>query len=272
MSVKAVVAGAAGRMGKTIINLIFNHPEIDLVGAFEHPDHPAVGRDVGEVVGLPKTGIVIEDSLEKVIEKGDVILDFTFHKASLEHVRINTKYKKAMVLGTTGFSKEELEEIHRLAREKFPLVQDYNMSMGVNLLCKLVELTAKVLGEGYDIEIIEAHHRMKKDAPSGTALKLANVIAKAIGRTDKDFRFCREGMIGERPPQEIGIQTIRGGDIVGEHTVLFAGIGERIELTHRASSRETFARGAIRAALWVVGKPPGVYGMSDVLGLKDIGF
>lgn len=270
MPVKAIVAGAAGRMGKTLINLIFNTPEIDLVGAFEHPDHPAVGKDVGEIVGLPKTGIIIENSLEKVIEKGDVILDFTFHKASLEHVRINANYKKAMVLGTTGFSKEELEEIHKIARENFPMVQDYNMSMGVNLLCKLVEITAKVLAVGYDIEIIEAHHRMKKDAPSGTALKLANVIAKALGRTEKDFRFCREGIIGERSDREIGIQTIRGGDIVGEHTVIFAGIGERIELTHKASSRETFARGAIKAALWVINKSPGVYTMQDVLGLKDL--
>ena len=270
MAIKAIVAGAAGRMGKTIINLIFQNPQIDLVAAFEHPENPVVGRDVGEVVGLPETGIIIENSLEKVIEKGDVIIDFTFHKASLEHARINAKYGKAMVIGTTGFSKEELAEVHELAKKHFPLVQDYNMSMGINLLVKLVEITSKVLSEGYDIEIIEAHHRMKKDAPSGTALKLANAIAQVLGRSDENFRFCREGLIGERPAKEIGIQTIRGGDIVGEHTVLFAGIGERIELTHRASSRETFARGAIKAALWVVGKAPGVYNMQDVLGLKEL--
>ncbi len=270
MAVKAIVAGACGRMGKTIINLIFQNPEIDLVGAFEHPDSPFVGKDVSEVTGLPKTGIIIEDSLEKVIEKGDVIIDFTFHKASLEHARINSKYGKAMVIGTTGFSKEELEEIHELAKKHFPLVQDYNMSTGVNLLCKLVEITAKVLSEGYDIEIIEAHHRMKKDAPSGTALKLARTIASALGLSEENFRFCREGLIGERPEKEIGIQTIRAGDIVGEHTVIFGGIGERIELVHKASSRETFARGAIRAALWVVNKEPGVYNMFDVLGLKEI--
>jgi len=270
MAIKAIVAGAAGRMGGTITNLIFQHPEIDLVGAFEHPEHPAVGKDVGEIIGIPKTGIIIENSLEKVIEKGDVLIDFTFHKASLEHARINAKYKKAMVLGTTGFTKEELEEVHNLAKENFPLVQDYNMSLGVNLLCKLVEITARILSEGYDIEIIEAHHRMKKDAPSGTALKLANIIAKVLNRTEENFRFCREGMIGERSSQEIGIQTIRAGDIVGEHTVLFAGIGERIELTHKASSRETFARGALKAVLWVVGKEPGVYNMWDVLGLKNL--
>lgn len=270
MTVKAVVAGIAGRMGKIIGQLIFQHPEIDLVGAFEAPDNPAVGKDVGEVLGLPLTGILVQDSLEKVIEKADVIIDFTFHKASLQHARINASFGKAMVIGTTGFTKEELTEIHELARNHFALVQDYNMSMGVNLLTKLVELTARVLSEGYDIEIIEAHHRMKKDAPSGTALKLAKAIAGVLNRSEEHFRFCREGIIGERPPLEIGIQTIRGGDIVGEHTVLFAGFGERLELTHRASSRETFARGAIRAALWVVGKEKGVYSMLDVLGLKDL--
>jgi len=270
MAVKAIIAGAAGRMGRIISQLIFQHPEIDVVAAVEAPESPYVGKDLGEVIGLPKTGIIIEDSLEKVIEKGDVIIDFTFHKASLNHARINARYGKAMVLGTTGFSKEELSEIHELAKKYFPLVQDYNMSMGVNLLTKLIEITARVLSEGYDIEIIEAHHRMKKDAPSGTALKLAHAIARVLERSEEHFRFCREGIIGERHPLEIGIQTIRGGDIVGEHTVMFAGMGERIELTHRASSRETFARGAIRAALWVIGKPPGVYNMLDVLGLKEL--
>ncbi|MFN4196900.1 MAG: 4-hydroxy-tetrahydrodipicolinate reductase [Caldimicrobium sp.] len=269
MAVKAIIAGVAGRMGKTIAQLIFQHPEIDVVACFEAPKSPYVGQDLGDVIGVPQTGIIVEDSLEKVIERGEVIIDFTFHKASLHHARINAKYGKAMVIGTTGFSKEELEEVHELAKKHFPLVQDYNMSTGANLLTKLVEITAKVLHEGYDIEIIEAHHRMKKDAPSGTALKLAQAIAKTLGRREEHFRFCREGIIGERPPLEIGIQTLRGGDIVGEHTVLFAGIGERIELIHRATSRETFARGAIRAALWVVGKAPGVYNMLDVLGLKD---
>ncbi len=270
MPVKAVVAGAAGRMGRTICKLIFEHPEIDLVGAFEHPESPAVGKDVGTLIGIPETGIKVVDDLGKVIENADVVIDFTFHKASLENARKNAKYGKAMVIGTTGFAEEELSEIHSLAKEHFPLVQDYNMSTGINLLCKLVEITARVLSEGYDVEIIEAHHRMKKDAPSGTAFKLARAAAKALGLSEEDFCFCRKGIIGERPAKQIGIQTIRGGDIVGEHTVLFAGIGERLELTHRASSRETFARGALRAALWVVGKAPGVYTMQDVLGLKEL--
>jgi len=270
MAIKVAVAGAAGRMGSTIIKLVLQDEDLELAGAFEAPGHQAVGKDVGELVGAGNLGVVVEDAFEKAVASCDVVVDFTFHTASLENVRKNAEFKKAMVLGTTGFTPEELEEVHRIAKENFPLVQDYNMSTGINLLCKLVELTAKVLSSGYDIEIIEAHHRMKKDAPSGTALKLARVIASALGRSEKNYRFCREGIIGERDPLEIGIQTIRGGDIVGEHTVMFAGIGERIELTHRASSRETFARGALRAVKWIVGKPNGVYTMQDVLGLKDI--
>ncbi len=269
--VKAIVAGAAGRMGSTIIRNILKTEGIELAAAFEHPESPVVGRDVAEVLGLPeKTGVVVEDSLEKVVEKGDVIIDFTFHTASLEHARLNARYGKAMVIGTTGFTKEELAEVHELARKNFPLVQAYNMSLGINLLYKLVEIATRILGEDFDIEIVEAHHRMKKDAPSGTALALANVIARTLGWDDSTFRFCREGIIGERPRKEIGIQTIRAGEIVGEHTVLFAGPGERLELTHRAASRDTFARGAVRAALWVVGKAPGVYDMHDVLGLKEV--
>ncbi len=267
--IKAIVAGAAGRMGGRIIHNIVQTEGIELAGAFEHPESPAVGKDVGEVVGLPKMGIVIEDALEKVIEKGDVIIDFTFHEASLAHARVNARYGKAMVIGTTGFTKEELNEIHDLARQKFPLVQAYNMSLGINLLYKLVEVASRVLGDAFDIEIIEAHHRLKKDAPSGTAIALGNVIAKTLGWDESSFRFCREGIIGERPQKEIGIQTIRAGEIVGEHTVLFAGTGERLELTHRAASRDTFARGAVKAALWVVGQAPGVYDMHDVLGLKE---
>ncbi len=264
--VRAVVAGAAGRMGSTIIRNILNTEGIELAAAFEHPKNPAVGKDVAEVLGLSKPlGIVVEDSLEKVIEKGDVVIDFTYHEASYSHAKLNAKYKKAMVIGTTGFSKEQLEEIHSVARENFPLVQAYNMSLGVNLLYRLVEVATQVLGEDFDIEIIEAHHRMKKDAPSGTALALAQVIARVLGWGEDSFRFCREGIIGERPKKEIGIQTVRAGEIVGEHTVLFAGPGERIELVHRASSRDAFARGAVKAAKWVVGKAPGVYNMQDVL-------
>ena len=266
---RAIVAGAAGRMGRRIIHVISETEGIELGGAFERPDNPHVGADAGVVAGTGQLGITIEDSLEKVVNNGDVIIDFTFHEASLNHARLAARHKRPMVIGTTGFTDGELEELYSLARENFPMVQAYNMSTGINLLYKLVELTAQVLGEGYDIEIIEAHHRMKKDAPSGTAVKLLDVAAKAMGwDKDKCARFCREGMIGERPMAEIGVQTIRGGDIVGEHTVMFAGIGERMELTHRASSRDTFAKGAVRAAKWVTTRTPGVYDMHDVLELR----
>lgn len=267
--VKAIVAGAAGRMGKRIINVIHETDGIELHGAFERPDSGAVGSDAGIEANIGELGIKIASSLEEVIDNGDVVIDFTFHTASLVHAKICAKANKAMVIGTTGFNNDELSMIHELAKANFPLVQAYNMSTGINLLYKLVELTARTLGAGYDIEIVEAHHRLKKDAPSGTAVKLLQVAAEARGwEVDSCAKMCREGIIGERPDSEIGVQTIRGGDIVGEHTVFFAGIGERIELTHRASSRDTFAKGAVRAALWVVGKANGVYDMHDVLGLR----
>ena len=266
--VKAIVAGACGRMGSRIIHTIEATDGIELGAAFEHPDHPKVGMDVGEAHGLGTKGVGIASSLEEVLDKGDVVIDFTFHTATVRHAGLAAEAGRPMVIGTTGLSEEEKEEVRRLAGS-FPCVMAPNMSVGVNLLYKLVETAAKVLGEGYDVEIIEAHHRMKKDAPSGTALQLAKVAAEALGRDlDSAAVYARHGLIGERRPEEIGIQTVRAGDIVGEHTVLFGGIGERIELVHKASSRDTFARGAVRAALWVVGRPPGLYDMQDVLGLR----
>jgi 4-hydroxy-tetrahydrodipicolinate reductase len=264
--VQAIVAGAGGRMGGRIINMIQKTEGIGLGAAFERADSPAVGQDVGLVVGSVPQGITVADSLESVIDQGDVIIDFTVSKASLEHARTAALHKRPMVIGTTGFTSEELKEIRELA-EGFPCVLAPNMSVGINLLYKLVETAAKVLGDDYDIEIIEAHHRMKKDAPSGTALQLGRVAAASLGRDfDKVGVFERHGLIGERGKNEIGIQTIRAGDIVGEHTVLFGGMGERIELVHRASSRDTFAKGAVRAALWIVGQSAGFYDMQDVLG------
>ncbi len=266
--IKAIVAGAAGRMGGRIINMIHDTEGITLAAAFERADSPAVGQDAGITAGLPELGVKIAPGLEDVIDQGDVIIDFTFHEASIAHARIAASRKRPIVIGTTGFAQEELEEIRSLA-EGFPCVLAPNMSVGVNLLYKLVEMAAKVLGEDYDVEIVEAHHRMKKDAPSGTALQLGRVAAAALGRDlEKVGVYERHGHIGERTREEIGIQTVRAGDIVGEHTVLFGGIGERIELVHKASSRDTFAKGAVRAAKWIVGKDPGFYDMQDVLGLK----
>ncbi len=267
--IKAIVAGAGGRMGGRIITMINDADGIVLGGAFEHPDSQAVGKDAGEVAGVGPLGVEVASSLGDVMDSGDVIIDFTFHEATVKHAELAAKSGKPMVIGTTGFSAEELETIKGLAH-KFPCVQAPNMSVGVNLLYKLVDMAARVLGDDYDIEIVEAHHRMKKDAPSGTALQLGRVAANALGRDlDKVGVFERNGLIGERSSQEIGIQTIRAGDIVGEHTVLFGGIGERIEIVHKASSRDTFAKGAVRAAKWIVAKDAGFYDMQDVLGLKD---
>ncbi|NDY42757.1 4-hydroxy-tetrahydrodipicolinate reductase [Dissulfurirhabdus thermomarina] len=267
--VKAIIAGVAGRMGGRILHAIHADDGISLAAAFERPGSPAVGADAGTVCGLAPLGVTVRDRLEDVIGLGDVIIDFTFHEATIAHARLAAEHARAMVIGTTGLTRDEMAELKDLAA-RFPCVQAPNMSVGVNLLYKLVETAARVLGDDYDVEIVEAHHRMKKDAPSGTALQLARVAAAALDRDlEETGVYARHGMIGERTRKEIGIQTVRAGDIVGEHTVLFGGIGERIELVHRASSRDTFARGAVRAAKWVVSRPPGLYDMQDVLGLKD---
>lgn len=266
--VRAIVAGAGGRMGGRIINMIHKTEGINLSAAFEHPDSPFVGQDAGAVAGLESLGVTVADSLDSVIDQGDVVIDFTISEASLKHSRIAASHKRPIVIGTTGLAKGEIEEIGQLAKN-FPCVIAPNMSVGINLLYKLVDIAAKVLGDDYDVEIVEAHHRMKKDAPSGTALQLGRVIAASLGRDfDEVGLFERHGFIGERSKKEIGIQTLRAGDIVGEHTVLFGGIGERIEIVHKASSRDTFAKGAVRAALWIVEQPAGFYDMQDVLGLK----
>jgi 4-hydroxy-tetrahydrodipicolinate reductase len=211
---------------------------------------------------------MLSDGLDRIIDLGDVIIDFTAPAATISHVELAVEKNKAMVIGTTGIDAEHLQKIQDAAG-KIPIMFAPNFSVGVNLLLNALQDMARVLGDDYDIEIIEAHHRLKKDAPSGTALKLAQVIADALGRDlDEVGRYARKGIIGERTKKEIGIQTIRGGDIVGDHTVMFCGLGERIEITHKASSRDTFARGALRAAAWIARQKPGLYDMQDVLGLK----
>ena len=265
---RIIVAGACGRMGSRIIALSREYPKLKLTGAFEKKGHEAVGKDVGLTAGIGETGVKLSDSLEDIIEDADVIIDFTTSNSTKESIKVSSKYGKAMVIGTTGLSRDDLKEMETLMRS-MPCVMASNMSTGVNLLLKLLQDIARVLGNEYDIEIIEAHHRLKKDAPSGTALKMAQVLADATDRNlDEVAVYTRKGLIGERTKKEIGIQTIRAGDIVGEHTVIFGGLGERIEITHKASSRDTFARGALRAALWISGKPAGIYDMQDVLGLK----
>ncbi len=267
---KVIVAGAAGRMGQRIGTMVTAHPKLEYAAAFEVAGNSYIGEDAGGVAGLGKNGVIIAEGLESVIDQGDVIIDFTFHKATMEFARLAAKHKTAMVIGTTGLQPDELEELHQLAAN-FPCVQAPNMSICVNVLFKLVKKTAAILGNDYDVEIVEAHHKFKKDAPSGTALKLGEMAAEARGsKLDDVGVYERNGIIGERSDAEIGIQTIRAADIVGEHTVYFAGPGERLELAHRAHSRDHFAKGAATAAAWLGGKAPGVYSMFDVLGLQDL--
>lgn len=265
-----IIAGAAGRMGQRIAHMVNSHPQLTYAAAFEAEGSPHIGRDIGEMVFGEKNGVIIEAGLESVIDKGDVIIDFTFHAATMGFARIAAQHNAAMVIGTTGLTEEDLAELAELAKG-FPCVQAPNMSVCVNVLFKLVKKTAAILGDDFDIEIIEAHHNKKKDAPSGTAIKLGEMAAEGVHRKLSEVGvFERNGIIGERRPEEIGISTIRAADIVGEHTVYFAGPGERIELSHRAHSRDHFAKGAAKAAAWIAGKQNGMYNMFDVLGLQDL--
>jgi 4-hydroxy-tetrahydrodipicolinate reductase len=267
-TVKAIVIGAAGRMGGRILSAIHETADVHLSGAVERNDHPFLGRDAGEVAGMEKWNVPLVGGLREVIASGDVVIDFTNAEASLKNLEIASANGKAAVIGSTGFSPQHIEEARRFA-QKVPCVLSPNMSVGVNVMFKVVGDLARILGDDYDLEVIEAHHRMKKDAPSGTAMKLGQVLAEATKRSFGEVGvFARKGIIGERTRKEIGMQTIRAGDIIGEHTVIFGGLGERLEVTHRAHSRDNFARGAVRAARWVVGQKPGLYDMQDVLGLK----
>ena len=268
--IKVIIAGAAGRMGQRVADMVNRHPQLQYAAGFEAQGHPAIGKDAGLLAVGEANGVIIGEGLASVIDQGDVIIDFTFHKATMEFARVAAGHGRAMVIGTTGLTAENLSELRELTKN-FPCVQAPNMSICVNVLFKLVKKTAAILGDDYDIEIIEAHHNKKKDAPSGTALKLAEMAAEGVGRDLQEVAVLeRNGIIGERGAKEIGIQSIRAADIVGEHTVLFAGSGERLELVHKAHSRDHFARGAATAAAWIVGKEHGLYSMFDVLGLKDL--
>src|SRR5258705_1264659 len=266
--ISVIVAGAAGRMGCRLVALIKDSIGLTLAGAIEGKGHHAVGDDAGETAGCGHAGIPITDDVTALLDRSEVVVDFSAPEATLQHLRTVAQHRRAMVIGTTGFSAAQLEEVKSLASQ-VPCVMSPNMSVGVNLIYKVISEMAKTLGDDYDIEVVEAHHRLKKDAPSGTALKIAEVLAKAMNRDlDQVGVYARKGLIGERKKGEIGIQSIRAGDIVGDHTILFGGMGERIEVTHRASNRDTFAVGALRAARWVVLQPPGLYDMMDVLSLR----
>jgi 4-hydroxy-tetrahydrodipicolinate reductase len=262
-----VIAGCTGRMGHALLEGVFADPELKLHAALDHAANPAIGRDAGELVGAP-CGVRISADLATALAGADVLVDFTRPEASMEYLAACRKTGTRLVIGTTGFITAQKQAIQDASND-IAIVFAPNMSVGVTLLINLVQAAAKVLSEGYDIEVIEAHHRYKVDAPSGTALRLGEAAASALGR---DLSQCavygREGVTGERDPSTIGFATVRGGDVVGDHTVLFAGIGERVELTHKASSRATFALGALRAARFLAGKSSGLYDMQDVLGLK----
>jgi 4-hydroxy-tetrahydrodipicolinate reductase len=268
-AIQVIVTGAGGRMGGRIISLLRESSALMLVGAVERPDHPALGRDAGEVAGCGRLHVPVTDQIEKVLEEARVIIDFSTPPATLDYLRIASEKKCAMVIGTTGLSQAEVDRISASAK-KIPCVFSPNMSVGVNLMFRLIADLAKKTGADYDLEIIEAHHRHKKDAPSGTAVKLAQILANALGLNLSEVAvYARHGITGERKPNTIGIQSIRAGDIIGEHTVIFGGLGERLEIKHAAQSRDTFARGAIKAAEWVIRQKPGLYDMMDVLGLRE---
>lgn len=266
--IKAIVTGCAGRMGRSIINIIEGSAGIELAGGTDQPSGPFIGQDIGEIAGVGKKNIPISSSLDDVIEDADVIIDFSIPAASLEHFLKSVERGKSIVIGTTGFDEEHWKTFDAMSKSAKAVIAP-NMSVGVNALFKLAKEAAVALGDGYDVEIVEMHHNQKADAPSGTGVRLSEIVAEALGRDiSRVGVYGRHGQVGKRSPEEIGVMTLRGGDVVGDHTVIFAGPGERVELTHRAGSRDNFAMGAVRAAKWVVGRPPGVYDMQDVLGLK----
>jgi len=265
---RVAISGVSGRMGRTLVEACHRHPDLRLGAALDQPGSAVLGQDVGELTGLGRLGVMVASDLAAVSNDFDVLVDFTRPEASLGYLETCRKAGKKMVIGTTGFDNAGKTAISAGSKD-MAIVFAPNMSVGVNLSLKLLDMAARVLGDSVDVEIIEAHHRNKVDAPSGTALRMGEVVAKALGRDLKDTAvYGREGVTGERHRSTIGFATVRGGDIVGDHTVLFAGDGERVEITHKASSRLTFANGALRAALWLQNHKSGLYDMQDVLGLR----
>jgi 4-hydroxy-tetrahydrodipicolinate reductase len=255
-------------MGRSLIEACLQTDGLEITAALEHPESSLLGSDAGDLAGVGRLGVRVQSDLSAVVDDFDVLIDFTRPEATLANLAVCRASGRRMVIGTTGFSAAQKEQI-AAAAGKTAIVFAPNMSVGVNLCLKLLDLAARVLGDEVDIEIIEAHHRHKVDAPSGTALRMGEVVAEALGRDLKECAvYGREGQTGEREPKTIGFETIRAGDIVGDHTVLFAGTGERVEITHKASSRMTFANGAVRAAAWLMDHPTGLYDMQDVLGLR----
>jgi 4-hydroxy-tetrahydrodipicolinate reductase len=266
-TLRIAIAGSAGRMGRTLIEAVLNATDVQLAAALEHPSSPFIGKDAGELIGAP-CGVAVTADIDAALSHADCLIDFTRPEGTLAHLAVCRQRGVHMVIGTTGFSAEQKQSLADAAKQ-IPIVFAPNMMVGVNVVFKLLDVAARILNEGYDVEVIEAHHRHKVDAPSGTALHMGEVVARALGRDLADCAvYGREGHTGERPATQIGFSTIRGGDIVGDHTVLFAGVGERIEITHKSASRMPYAQGALRAARFMRGKKSGLFDMQDVLGLR----
>jgi len=263
---KAGVVGVEGKMGSTILSLLINSNEFEVVGATELSGSPAIGKDIGALTASAEQGTKVKEKIEDAFKDADGIIDFSSPASTLQTAEYAAKNCKALVIGTTGFSDKQKKSLLKLA-QNFPCVFSPNMSVGVNVMFEMSKKLTELLGNDFDIEILESHHRNKKDSPSGTALKIAEVVSQSLNKNLSDIAvYSRHGNIGERKKGEIGIQTLRGGDVVGEHSLIFYGDGERIEFTHKASSRDTFASGAIRALKWVSDRPAGLYSMKDVLG------
>lgn len=268
MTTRIAIIGANGRMGKVLIEAATLNPQASFAAAIARPDSSLLGADAGELAGLGKKGVTLVGNVADVVDQFDVLIDFTSPVTTLANAAICAKHGKGMVIGTTGFSAEEKQTLLAY-QDRIPLCLAANFSTGVNLCFKLLQTAAQVLGNDVDIEIVEAHHRHKVDSPSGTALRMGEVIADTLNRDLNEVAvYGREGQIGPRDRETIGFATVRGGDVVGDHTVMFLADGERVEITHKASSRMSFARGAVRAAVWLQQQPHGLFDMQDVLGLK----
>ena len=266
--IRVIINGACGRMGRLIIQGVSQQADMQLVGAIEYPEHPQIGSDAGVVAGIGDIGVPITGELEDILQNADVVIEFSKPEATLEHLQQVVNADKAMIIATTGYDPDELATVTELASQ-IRCVMAPNMSLGVNVMIQALELIAKALGDDYDIEIIEAHHNHKADSPSGTALRLAETVAAALDRDlDEVGVYGRHGIVGARPKKQIGIHAVRGGDIAGDHTVLFATEGEQLSVVHRAHSPEAFAKGALRAARWIVDAPKGLHDISEVLFQK----
>ena len=265
LMIRVIINGACGRMGRLIIQGVTQQTDMEIVGAIEYPEHPQIGSDAGVVAGIGEIGVAITGALQDVLEEADVVIEFSKPEVTVQHLKQVVDTDKAMVIATTGFNADELATIKELAPQ-IRCVMAPNMSLGVNVMIQALELIAKALGDDYDIEVIEAHHNHKADSPSGTALRLAETVAAALERDlDEVGVYGRHGIVGARPKKQIGVHAIRGGDIAGDHTVLFATEGEQLSVVHRAHSPEAFAKGAIRAARWVINAPKGLHDVSEVL-------